>query len=168
MIALPIACQPDGDRMRNDRETDGLLLEGKSISLFPGLSTVLTPPDPFGPEMIVNGDFATDTVWTKGAGFSIAGGRAIRIVDASTSGLSQPVAFVAGRSYQLVFTVLNFVSGQFLPRFTGGTNRNGSLRTANGTYTETLLANAGNITIQFFASATTLADIDNVSIREVL
>lgn len=122
----------------------------------------------FGPELVLNGDFASDTVWTKGAGWSIASGRAIRIADASTSGLSQPVAFVSGRSYQLTFTVLNFVSGQFLPRFTGGTTRSGTLRTANGTYTETLLANAGNVTLQFFASAATVADIDDVSIREVL
>lgn len=125
-------------------------------------------PGTLGPNGVLNGDFATDTVWTKGSGWSITGGRAVRIADASTSGLSQPYPFVPGRSYQLTFTVLNFVAGQFLPRFTGGTTRSGTLRTANGTYTETLVANTGNITLQFFASAATSADIDSVSVREVL
>lgn len=154
-IALPIACRADGSDLIDRR------------SLLADLQPVISAGG-FGPELVLNGDFASDTVWTKGAGFSIAGGRASRIVDASTSMLSQPVAFVAGRSYRVVFTVLNFVSGQFLPRFVGGTTRSGTLRTANGTYTETLLANAGNITFQFFASGATLADIDDVSIREVL
>lgn len=154
-IALPIACRADGSDFIDRR------------SLLADLQPVISAGG-FGPEMVLNGDFATDTIWTKGVGFVIAGGRASRIPDASSSGLSQPLSFIAGRSYRVTFTVLNFVSGQFLPRFTGGTMRSGTLRTANGTFTETLVANTGNTTLQFFASGVTQADIDDVSVCEVL
>lgn len=135
---------------------------------IPAYRPILPAGDGFGPELILNGGFDSDTVWTKGAGFTIALGRASRVPDASSSGLSQPIAFVAGRSYRVVFTVSNYAAGLFAAQFTGGTTRNGTSRTANGTYTETLLANTGNISFRIFASNVTQGDLDSISVREVL
>ena len=137
-----------------------------------GLSIAARRPllagDGLGAELITNGGFDTDTVWTKGAGWSIAVGKGFRIPDASSSAISQSVAFVAGRTYRVTFTVSGYAAGLVAPQFTGGTTRSGSSRTANGTYTEDLLANTGNATFRIFASSVTDAQIDNVSIREVL
>jgi hypothetical protein len=30
----------------------------------------------YGPDLVINGDFATDSVWTKGAGWTISNGKA--------------------------------------------------------------------------------------------
>lgn len=154
-IALPIACRVDG----------ASLMDGRSLleDLQPAISG-----DGLGSNLLTNGTFDSDTAWTKGAGWSIAGGVAVRIPDASTSGLSQAAAFVAGRTYRVTFTVSGFAAGQFLAQFTGGTTRSGTARTANGTYVEDLLANTGNVSFRIFATGVTNGIIDNVSVREVL
>jgi endo-1,4-beta-xylanase len=107
---------------------------------------------PTGPtNLLTNGDFAGgDTGWTGFwfSGKSIDYGNARAVFDANSvgfDGIVQSIAFQAGAYYQVEFTI-NRTSGGLMPRFTGGTNRNGTERTATGTYKERLLANAGNNT----------------------
>jgi len=59
-------------------------------------------PNPtYGSELVTNGDFATDSDWTKQTGWSISGGRAIAT---STNGsLYQANDFVSGKSYKITF-----------------------------------------------------------------
>jgi endo-1,4-beta-xylanase len=103
------------------------------------------------PNLLTNGDFAAgDAGWT-GFWFS---GKSVDYVNARAvfdsgsvafDGLSQVLAFTAGSYYQVEFTI-NRTAGSILPRFTGGTNRNGTDRSASGTFKERLLANSGNTT----------------------
>jgi len=74
---------------------------------------------------------------------------------------------VAGATYRVEFTVLNYVSGLFAVRFTGGTTRTGTTRTANGTYSQDLVANTGNVNFEIIAGGGTQGDIDNVSMRRM-
>ncbi len=121
-----------------------------------------------GPEKIMDGGFDSGVVWTPGAGWTIEDSAAFRIADVMSSGVSQPVAFNPGRLHIVTFTVAGYVAGFFAPQFLGGTTRNGTSRMANGTYTETLLANTGNITFRIFAGSTTVGNVDSVSVREIL
>ena len=72
--------------------------------------------------------------WTLGTGWSIGDDKAIS--DGSASNLDQSGTFLSGKTYKVVYDVLDYVSGDIRFRFTGTTNENGTLRNANGTYTE--------------------------------
>lgn len=137
-----------------------------------GLSIAARRPllagDGLGTELISNGGFDSDTVWTKGAGWVIQLWQAYRVPDGNSSGLSQAVAFEAGKTYSVTYTVAAYSAGAVLVQFTGGTTRSGTARSANGTYTETLVANSGNNSFRLFANGIFQAQIDNVSVREVL
>lgn len=114
-----------------------------------------------GVNLLLNGAFNSDSVWTKGGGWSIGGGKASRTNTGSASNLSQAVAFVEGASYQLTYTVTDLSSGSITPRFIGGTTVSGITRSAPGTYTETLVALAGNATFAFLGSSSFAGGVDN-------
>lgn len=109
-----------------------------------------------GADVIVNGGFAADTDWSKGAGWTIAAGTAV--ATAATSDLTATVApLTTGTWYQVTFTQGGF----------GGGTANVKLGTtafpthgANGTFTE-----IGRATSTAFAiTGVGLTDtIDNVS-----
>jgi hypothetical protein len=111
---------------------------------------------------ISNSDFATDTLWTKGTGWSIGSGVATKVAGTSSS-LSQtvPTALTANATYQLTYT-LTRSAGSITPRLTGGTTVTGTTRSASGTYTETITAVSGNVTFEFLADASFAGTVDNV------
>lgn len=117
-----------------------------------------------GPDLISNGTFASDTVWSKGADWTISGGVAVRAAGAGESSLSQPVTLTAGGTYEITFTVLGYAAGTVTPRFSGGSNVDGTARSANGTYTESLVAASGNTTFNLVANAAGDFSIDTVSV----
>lgn len=117
-------------------------------------------------DQTVNGVFAADTDWTKGAGVTIAAGVSTWTAVASgVVGLLQSQSFTAGTLYKVTFTVSNFTAGAVFARFAGGTSVSGTSRTANGTYTEYLTAVTGNTQLRFIAVGTTSLNIDNVSVQ---
>lgn len=154
MIALPIACGITGDSLTGGPS----LLPALSVA---GLGMTL------GPELIVDGTFDDGIPWTPGLGWAVEDNVARRTAVVSASGISQPVAFVAGARHRTVFTITNLTAPLFAVQFTGGTTRSGTSRMANGTYTETLLANTGNNSFRIFAGSNAAADIDDVSVRRV-
>ena len=120
--------------------------------------------DSLGSEEVVNGDFATDTNWTKASNWTISGGSAN--ADGSSGGqLSQTTSsVVVGKTYKIQYTILNYVSGSFRFSYAGTSE---SFNTSNGTYTTyrvaTSTANAlASSSISFIGS------IDNVSVKEYL
>jgi len=82
--------------------------------------------------------------------------------------ISQPATLVAGTAYELTFTVVSYVAGTVTPMFTGGTDVTGTARAANGTFTQTLTAVAGNDTLVLRTSTAGDFEIDNVSLRQVV
>jgi hypothetical protein len=108
---------------------------------------------------VTNGTFATDTAWTKGAGWTIGSGVATATGAISTA-LSQTsaVTLIEGQSYNLIYTVTRSAGG-IIPSI-GGTN--GTERTANGTYRETIIAGSTQ-TIAFTGNAFT-GTVDTITI----
>ena len=109
-----------------------------------------------GADAIVNGAFAADTDWTKGAGWTIAGG--VGVATAATSNLDAAVApLTVGTWYQTAFTMAGFAAG------TGKVVLGGvSFPThgSNATFTET--GRAGSTAFALTAAGGTFT-VDNVS-----
>ena len=91
------------------------LLDDVSIVITPNAYNVGTlyaviPTPTEGAEVIVNGDFATDSDWAKEAGWTISGGEA-HCASGTGKSLSQTNTLIAGRQYKLNFTLSNFSRG---------------------------------------------------------
>ncbi len=109
-------------------------------------------------DITLNGTFATDTVWTKGTGWTIAAG-----VGTATGAISTALAqtptnpVIAGRAYLVTFTCTAFTAGTITPNV-GGTA--GTARGSAATFSEVILAGSDG-TITFTTSGFT-GSIDNV------
>ena len=122
--------------------------------------------DRLSDEIIINGDFATDSDWDLGVGWSINNGKAV--AENATTTCNQDTSFTSGKTYKVVFTVSDYESGTVRAQFTGGGATNGTNRTANGTYTEYIVANASltRFRLQGLGGGFT-GSVDNLSIKEV-
>ena len=119
-----------------------------------------------GTELITNGDFATDTNWTKNAEWTISGGKANAANSVSYHRIIQSGVQLSNTTlYRLIFTVSNLTSGGVIC-VVGGTNGLGV--TANGTYIQyvTSASTAGDA-LQIASNPTFTGSIDNVSLMEV-
>jgi hypothetical protein len=124
----------------------------------------------FGPELITNGDFATDSNWSKGTGWTISGGTAVSD-GSNTSGeiIAQTINIVSGKTYQVVLDVKEVTSGnvRFYSNFLGGGGQ--ANINSSGIFTYNLEASATggkNVGIQALASSSSV--INSISIKEVL
>jgi hypothetical protein len=132
---------------------------GYSNGVYPSLRPVQT----FGPEVITNGTFDTDSDWTKGTGWSISGGKAIK-TSGTGSGLYQTVpTTTVGKKYKFTFDAIvtsgaanATIYGVTIPVFsTSGSQEH--------TITATLTSG-----FQFYGTADFAGSIDNVSVKEVI
>jgi hypothetical protein len=114
----------------------------------------------------LNGTFASDTVWNKGTGWTIAAGVASKAAG-SASALSQGITLVAGGLYRIDYTLSGVSGGGVAAGFSGGSGVTGLTRTANGAYTETLTAGAGNTTFELAANSAFAGNVDNVAVRRL-
>jgi hypothetical protein len=130
--------------------SDNLGTDEKSLMIFSEL------------EYSTNGTFASDTGWTKGAGWTIAAGVATATGAISTS-LEQTagITIIQGKQYEVRYTVTRS-AGSITPSL-GGTA--GTARSANGTYSETIIA--GSTQLISFATSGFTGTLDNVSVRDV-
>lgn len=124
-----------------------------------------------GSELIANGDFATDSDWSKGAGWTISGGQAsCNNTFGSNKKLGQAISeFTAGGYFKMEFTIVAFSSntGSGLRACTtterGWTNYGIS---TTGTYTAILNANLRQLSdFQFWCGDGETLTIDNVSVK---
>ena len=108
---------------------------------------------------VANGTFATDTSWTKGAGWTIGAGVATATGAISTA-ISQAstVTVLQGQAYTVTMTITRSAGG-LIPSI-GGTN--GTERTSSGTYVETIIAGSTQ-TISFTGNAFT-GTLDTVTV----
>lgn len=122
----------------------------------------------FGNDLIINGDFATDSDWVGGAAWSIEGGQAV-CDGTQTAGtfLRQDGTYTDGVTYKITYTI-NVTAGTVEIRFQGvGTTVGGAEQQTSGTYTE-FLTSTGNNSFRFRGSAGFIGTVDNVSVEEVL
>lgn len=137
-------------------------LLGRTLGRWIGEGPVLNT------ELLLNGDFATDTIWSKSAYWSISGGVATKINSGNLgSGLFQPVYLVPGASYEVIFTVTARTAGLVYIRFYGGTTVQGTNRSTVGTFTETLVAAVGNNLFAVYGSVSGALSVDNVSLKRI-
>lgn len=139
------------------------LTQELTLSLTQDLSAVGS----LGFERVVNGDFATDSDWTKGPGWSIGSGVAsCDGTQGANSFIKQSIGQSAGEVFEVTFTLSNYVAGEVKPAVGGALGASG--RTANGTYTEIIVAGGSTTDTGIRANAIFVGDIDNMSIREIL
>ena len=118
--------------------------------------------DSLGSEEVVNGDFATDSNWNKDDSWTISGGTANYNYISGRNMNSASAALVVGKTYKLVYTILNYSSGYVI----NDSAETRPQRNSNGTYTEVFTARytffrlRGSVSGEF--------SIDNVSVKEVL
>ena len=122
--------------------------------------------DSLGSEEIVNGDFDTDSGWTKGTGWSIQNGYA-ESTALNTRSIYQNIGnAVVGKKYKITYTILETNGGNFKLVY-GGVN--GTIRNSIGTYTEIITAtSSSDANVYFDALNVMIGKIDNVSVKEYL
>jgi len=127
-----------------------------------------TPEEILSADLVTNGDFTTDSDWTKGTGWTISSGSAN--CDGSQTGTTSLTPslnnVVNNVTYIVEYTISNYSSGSISIKL--GNTGYGAVRTANGTYTEKIKAQATTFPrSQINADATFVGSIDNVSVKEV-
>ena len=121
-----------------------------------------------GSELVTNGDFATDSDWNLETTWTIENGVANgNGAVGSTEELTQFNTFTLGKTYKVVYEILNYVSGNIQFQFSGGSTLSGTTRSSNGTYTEYVVATANHTLLKFKAGSAFNGSIDNVSVKEV-
>ena len=135
-----------------------------------------TMTDGYGPELVTNGGFDSDSDWTLGTGFSITGGK-LQLSDVANLAVATiPITLEANKVYEVQLTVSDFAAGSSF-RVLGYSSTNSgasSYITSAGVYRFLLpidgsgTAYLGKFVIQGIgASSTTTATIDSVSVREM-
>ena len=138
-------------------------------------SSVIGKPDFFGsqfemltsqqPNQVVNGNFATDSDWSKTGGWTISDGIANCSSYAGSSILRQTNAVPLNTKFYVSLEVKNYVSGALQVKFAPITQNLNV--TGNGIYTiYTNGDNSQNQDIQI-VSTTFIGSIDNVSVQIV-
>lgn len=114
-------------------------------------------------ELVTNGDFSSDSDWTKGTGWTISGGTATHGTG-SESDIEQTVSITEDVYYRVEFDVSNRTAGSLTPKV-GGTS--GTAVTSNTTdEKETIRAGSGSL-LEFTATSDFDGDLDNVSLKEI-
>jgi hypothetical protein len=117
-----------------------------------------------GPDLITNGDFATDSDWVKGDGWTISGGVASNDGSGAPSDMYQDAGLDSQNTiYEVTFTVSNYSSGS-VRTVVGGAGA-GTWRNANGIYIEHVAVASGpNFYMQ---SSSFVGSIDNVVVKKI-
>ena len=121
-----------------------------------------------GPELITNGDFAADSDWVKGTGWSISGGVGVANGVTSQNLRQNGVALEENKVYSITFTIVSISQGSVLGRFGGTTTVDSVAFNAAGTYTFFLKANSTNSSFMLRGQGGFTGTVDNVLVKEVL
>ena len=145
------------------------LLEKASIVTTPtaydnGKILSVKPAPSLGSELVVNGDFATDSNWNLGSGWSIGDGVAVSDGSSGYSFLQQTSSVLNGKTYKVSYSVTSYTSGS-VEVGVGGASNNNIQRNSVGDFVEYHTSNGTNLTI---ISRNFIGSIDNVSVKEVI
>ena len=138
--------------------------------------SVLVADETIGAELITNGNFATDSDWSKGGGWAISGGTA-NAVSATSNPMAQTVSgFAAGNIYKVRFEVTAVTNGYIrVYAYVGAsgtfTNIFSSPELTTGVYEGTFEFGGTNKILRFYGSTGSAGgfagSIDNVSVKQV-
>jgi hypothetical protein len=117
------------------------------------------------PELVVNGDFDTDTDWTKGTGWTISAGAARGTAGFSSLLTSQLSLDLEPGAYNLLEFDATVVAGTVTPRI--GTTDIGAAVSTTGRYRRAFYTGTGG-TLSFFKNDAFGGTLDNVSVTQLL
>jgi len=172
-ISVKLITEADFDFTRNSSATrvnPDYLIQDVSI-----LSSNLVQNGNFselGSELVTNGDFATDTAWTKDSDWTISGGKA-NYSTSSTAALIQNIILGSGVTYEVRFNVSES-SGNGAYIWIG--NAEGSINYLgvsykyyqDGDYIEVFTMPSSQTTFSFYSNSTSSSySLDNVSVKQV-
>ena len=120
-----------------------------------------------GSELITNGDFAADSDWVKGTGWSISGGVGVANGVTSQNLRQNGVALEENKVYSVTFTIVSISQGSVLGRFGGTTTVDSVAFNAAGTYTFFLKANSTNSSFMLRGQGGFTGTVDNVLVKEI-
>ena len=124
----------------------------------------IRPVPEYGSEQIENGDFATDSNWTKGSGWTISGGTANATSASTGTPISQYID--TGKKYRVTYDVVSLSQGAFQVDLSYSGTALGQLATTTGTYTDDITSINPALSIR--AVGTTTGSVDNVSVQEIV
>lgn len=150
------------------RNTTGVLNKetdlAKSIDTTPSQTYSTTLGDATRTNRYTTADFSVAGSWLLGTGWSIASGVATHAAGSASDLTQSDTSLSSGQYYRFGFTLSGVTAGSLNPVLKGTTTVNGTLRTANGTFTGRLQAVTGNNETGFHASSDFAGSIDNVTI----
>jgi hypothetical protein len=157
---VSVASLPSNNYLLSDGSTGYSTVDGVDGLDLDGMGSL-------GSELVTNGTFDTDTTWTKGAGWTIAGEAAVATGVTAFVAIKQSATLSAGKTYLVTYTVSSVSSGGVRVTFFGGAGVAGVDRIAPGTYSEFMVAVAGSNEIGFQAAGAGFAgSVDNISVKE--
>ncbi|MDB4344032.1 LamG domain-containing protein [Schleiferiaceae bacterium] len=122
-----------------------------------------------GKELLVNGDFATDSDWVMNGGWYIENGKATKS-GSDFGGLAQLVNLPNARVFQLTFDVSGTTTGSLTSQIYGGGGVDSFFNItniSNGSYSFTTTSTTDRTAFNFNGYGGFDGSIDNVSIKEV-
>ena len=170
-LTYPPAVATTFDLNFNTIATDFTFTRG-SEATFVNAQGLIQSTNEIGSELITNGDFATDSDWIKGTGWSISGGSANGL--ATLDPIYQLISgFTAGKKYKVSFEITEVTNG-FIRVYSyvgaSGTFTKVLETTSQiGTYEVIFEFGGTNKNLMFYGSAgggNFTGSIDNVSVKE--
>ena len=132
-----------------------------------GVLNSIKPAQAFGEELVTNGNFATDSDWTKEGAWTISGGVA-SVISSTNDRLYQSISLEADKKYLLSINVVSISAASVRFRFgSNGSAANLPEITTPGIHTFTSKPLGGTSSVGIFAVSGTTATIDSVSVVEV-
>ena len=119
--------------------------------------------DQLGSDLVSNGTFASDTVWTKGANWTIGSGVATKTGGAANN-LTQTISSTAGLWYRITMDVTRTAGTLTVSLGTSGTTY---AMSASGSYTFYILAGSSTQTLTLAGDSSFAGTVDNVTARLV-
>ena len=126
-----------------------------------------TYQDILGSEEITNGDFATDTNWTKGTGTTISGGKLNINANSTDDRTLQNIGMVQNKTYKITFEISNYQGGALSILFGGSSTPTIGILNSDGSYSF-IQENFGANSFFYFKGNLFIGSIDNVSVKEYL
>ncbi len=117
------------------------------------------PTPTFGNELAINGDFTTDSDWTKGGGWSIVNGEAVHT---GSGDYIEQGSLVQGTKYRVVIVVTQASGSGFTQIYMGGLT---TAMTSPNTYTFDITAQSGD---KIKLRGLNDCKVDSISVKEIL
>lgn len=132
---------------------------GGAYAVEPSRSFSLPLGDATRSNLVINGDYGVAGTWAL-ASWAIGAGVATHPAGAADS-ITQALEVTSGKYIRVSFKVTARTAGDVRPRLSGGSNRDGAVRSAIGAYSDRIQAVTGNNTIGMAASADFDGSIDD-------